>query len=251
MWDAVKNNDIDLIRDILKLKPVKKFLGNKSREQIYYDEEAPLHLAAFSGQNDLIRVLVLEGGLDVDSYNVYSDGSGFKVTPLHFAAYKNKVSTIKCLLLLGADPNLPGKWGKAFGTPRDFARHKKCFEAAAVLETSLKELVQEVDEVTNENQLQIAEAKVRMQMKLLEDAQCELLALKATMGLNEGQDENCLCVQCKEIPRKKIFSCIECDRIFCNSCRLKTSTCGNCNADFERSSPKRNIWAEKYLKVIK
>ncbi len=33
---------------------------------------------------------MLEGGFDVDSYNVYRDGSGFAVTPLHFAAYKNK-----------------------------------------------------------------------------------------------------------------------------------------------------------------
>ncbi len=33
---------------------------------------------------------MLRGGFDVDSYNVFSDDSGYEVTPLHFAVYKNK-----------------------------------------------------------------------------------------------------------------------------------------------------------------
>jgi len=33
---------------------------------------------------------MLDGGMDADAVNVYTDGAGYAVTPLHFAAYKNK-----------------------------------------------------------------------------------------------------------------------------------------------------------------
>ncbi len=79
---------------------------------MYWDEEAPLHLAAYCGYNHLVTCrtimcigkntstpylnalnqleLMLDNGVDVDSYNVFSDDSGYEVTALHFAVYKNK-----------------------------------------------------------------------------------------------------------------------------------------------------------------
>jgi ankyrin repeat protein len=89
LWDAVNKCDADLIRDILSLDKVQTYL--RTREQVYVDEEAPLHLAAYHGHNDLIEMMV-KLGMDVDSFNVYSDESGYKVTPLHWAVYKNKGS---------------------------------------------------------------------------------------------------------------------------------------------------------------
>ena len=54
--------------------------------QFWSDEEAPLHLAAYCGHNDVVGMLV-ERGADVDAYNVYRDTLDC-VTPLHFAVYK-------------------------------------------------------------------------------------------------------------------------------------------------------------------
>ena len=53
------------------------------------DEEAPLHLAAYCGHNDIVRTLI-DAGFDVDAVNVYSDRSGYRITPLHWAVYRNR-----------------------------------------------------------------------------------------------------------------------------------------------------------------
>ena len=90
------------------------------RPQLWNDEEAPLHLAAYCGHNDVVGMLV-DRGADIDAFNVYRDTLDC-VTPLHFAVYKNKISTVRLLLRMGADPTLYGKWGRAEGTPIQFAR---------------------------------------------------------------------------------------------------------------------------------
>lgn len=268
MWDAVSTNDADLIRDILKLKQVRRYLS-RNREQVYLDEEAPLHLAAYSGQNDLIRVLVVEGGFDVDSYNVYSDKSGFRITPLHFAAYKNKVGTVKYLLSLGADASLYGKWGEVNGTALEFARRRKNKEVAEILRKSEEE--EEIDEM---RQLRLAEdvfddaevvkraeeaeAKVRSLSRQLDEAKFELKSLKSKLFPENSNSSNanfsaerkcCCCVVCLMIPPKKIYSCGECDQIMCNGCRSRLTSCPCCRIEFDRTSPRRNRWAEKFVEV--
>ena len=90
------------------------------RPQLWNDEEAPLHLAAYCGHNDVVGMLV-DRGADIDAFNVYRDTLDC-VTPLHFAVYKNKISTVRLLLRMGADPTLFGKWGRAEGTAIQFAR---------------------------------------------------------------------------------------------------------------------------------
>ena len=65
--------------------------------------------------------LLADHGADVDAFNVYRDTLDC-VTALHFAVYKNKVSTVRMLLGMGADPTLFGRWGRAEGTPMQFAR---------------------------------------------------------------------------------------------------------------------------------
>ncbi len=105
--------------------------------QIWYEEEAPLHLAAYCGHNDVIGILA-DCGVDIDSFNVYRD-TWDRVTPLHFAVYKNKVATVRYLLELGADTSLYGKWGKAEGTPLHFAKYKKHSKLVDIIEEHIDE----------------------------------------------------------------------------------------------------------------
>lgn len=53
MWDAVKEYDMDELEDLLSLERVQIELR---RDQVWRDEEAPLHLAAYCGYNDVIKV---------------------------------------------------------------------------------------------------------------------------------------------------------------------------------------------------
>ena len=39
--------------------------------------------------NDFVD-LMISFGMDADSYNIYTDRTGYKITPLHWAVYKNK-----------------------------------------------------------------------------------------------------------------------------------------------------------------
>ena len=127
LWDAVGKNDLEVVQAILERKVVREEMP---RVQVWHNEEAPLHLAAYCGHDSILRHLVAAGA-SLDSYNAYSDG--MSVTPLHFAVYKNKVGTVKQLIELGADPGLSGKWGTARGTPLDFARQRKLGEMVEIL----------------------------------------------------------------------------------------------------------------------
>ncbi len=48
-------NKKDYCRSDFSLAQVQKFLRQTHHEQVYYDEEAPLHLAAYCGYNDLVQ----------------------------------------------------------------------------------------------------------------------------------------------------------------------------------------------------
>ena len=53
MWDAVKEYDLGALEDLLSMERVQIELR---RGQIWRNEEAPLHLAAYCGYNDIIKV---------------------------------------------------------------------------------------------------------------------------------------------------------------------------------------------------
>lgn len=118
MWDAVSRNEIDAVQHLLHEDRVKTEIQNL---KVWRNEEAPLHLAAYCGYNDILELL-LNHGADIDSFNVYSDG--YKVTCLHFAVYRNKVGTVKFLMEHGADPALVGRWGSTRGDAFDFAKQR-------------------------------------------------------------------------------------------------------------------------------
>ncbi len=85
LWDAVAKNDARLVKKILKMDKVRiyavaysttccwtqsdtcfftlqvqDFLNpeaeDEDEEQVFYDEEAPLHLAAYCGYNELVKL---------------------------------------------------------------------------------------------------------------------------------------------------------------------------------------------------
>ena len=83
-----------------------------------------LHIAAYHGQVEAIKVLLKEGA-DV---NAKRDKDGR--TPLHWAAWKGQVEAIKLLLKAGAKVNAKEKTGK---TPLHSAALKGQVEAIKVL----------------------------------------------------------------------------------------------------------------------
>jgi uncharacterized protein len=85
-----------------------------------------LHLAAFFGQEDAVRLLV-EQGADV---NVVSRNPDIVVTPLHSAAARAHPGIVKLLLEAGADPNARQPDGF---TALDAARHNGDEESAEAL----------------------------------------------------------------------------------------------------------------------
>ncbi|GAA6041380.1 hypothetical protein JCM8097_007694 [Rhodosporidiobolus ruineniae] len=101
----------------------------------------PLHAAASSGSETVVRMLI-EAGADVNSprlprrySNERSKASGLSVgtqgsTPLHFAAANGHVGIIKLLLTYGADPRIAEKHGV---TPDQLAVQNGHDEAAALL----------------------------------------------------------------------------------------------------------------------
>lgn len=56
-----------------------------------------LHVAAGNGQNDSVRLLVEQGGIDVNQQ------SGQQTTALHHAVYGGHLDTVQLLVTLGGD----------------------------------------------------------------------------------------------------------------------------------------------------
>lgn len=99
-------NEIDLAEQILnRLKDVKQAMTATTKIEMSDQrprEFACLHLAAYYGYTDLVRLYVKFGepyGISVDFPNEKKD------TALFWATKCGHVDTVKCLLSLGADPN--------------------------------------------------------------------------------------------------------------------------------------------------
>ena len=80
--------------------------------EIGYDKDRPLHVAAIWGDVEAIDMLVAAGA-DVDARGE------FQFTPLRQAVGQGHVAAARRLLELGASPHTRGDWG---GTPNELAR---------------------------------------------------------------------------------------------------------------------------------
>lgn len=63
------------------------------------------------------------------------------------------------------------------------------------------------------------------------------------------------CVVCLAVPKEKVFSCFQCDKIICSVClsklkETKPTSCPSCRTNFEKNSPKRNRLAESILDEV-
>jgi uncharacterized protein len=83
-----------------------------SVNEIGYDNDRPLHVAAIWGDVQAIEMLVAAGA-DVDARGE------FRFTPLRHAVSQGHVAAARRLLELGASPHARGDWG---GTPHELAK---------------------------------------------------------------------------------------------------------------------------------
>lgn len=120
LYVAVHCNYLASLETVLSKEEVKRS-GYLNRSE-WKNGKDPLHLAAQYGRDDMIRMLV-EAGVDVNCYSVWD--SKERWTALHWAVYRNRLSSVRLLLKLGADAELPGRIGTLSGTALDWARKLK------------------------------------------------------------------------------------------------------------------------------
>ena len=95
-----------------------------SVNEVGYDKDRPLHVAAVWGDVQAIEMLVAAGA-EVDARG--ED----QFTPLHNAVGQGHVAAARRLLELGASPHTRGEWG---GTPNEYARQKGDPEMTALFD---------------------------------------------------------------------------------------------------------------------
>eukprot|EP00095_Tigriopus_kingsejongensis_P010190 maker-scaffold105_size367834-snap-gene-2.31 protein:Tk10190 transcript:maker-scaffold105_size367834-snap-gene-2.31-mRNA-1 annotation:"ankyrin repeat protein" len=243
MWNAVSQNEIGEIQRLIHEHKVTDELRTL---RIWRNEEAPIHLAAYCGYNDILT-LFLDHGVDVDSYNVYSDG--YKVTCLHFAIYRNKVSTVKLLMERGADPSLVGVWGSTRGSAIDFARQRGLRSLIPTLKQEAKsdeepdspEPVRKLDEASKVKIAELQAKRIALESEL-KRVEKDLANLTRCAKV---PDYNLECSVCLNVPKNKILTCRNCDVLMCNACQGQVEICPGCRSSFTDESPHRNRWAEK------
>ncbi|XP_021023070.1 transient receptor potential cation channel subfamily A member 1 [Mus caroli] len=90
---------VDIEGDMCRLED---FIKNRRKLSKYEDENlCPLHHAAAEGQVELMELII--NGSSCEVLNIMD---GYGNTPLHCAAEKNQVESVKFLLSQGANPNL-------------------------------------------------------------------------------------------------------------------------------------------------
>ncbi|XP_059086078.1 putative ankyrin repeat protein RF_0580 [Tigriopus californicus] len=251
MWDAVSRNEIEAVQHLLNEDRVKTEIPTL---KVWRNEEAPLHLAAYCGYNDILALL-LNHGADIDSFNVYSDG--YKVTCIHFAVYRNKVGTVKFLMEHGADPALVGKWGSTRGDAFDFARQRGLRSLITILRSSTPdddssdngfkpEVVDELDQITQGKVMELREKRSKLQSEL-KKLEKDLAQLTTNV---KGSEVNLECSVCLTVPQKNILTCRKCDVLLCHACQDQVKVCPGCRSNFDEDLPHRNRWAEKLVNIL-
>ena len=81
----------------------------------------PMHYAAAHGQAEMVQLLI-EKGIDINSYCYFGEDWQHSITALHWAVLDEKRETVQTLLDLGANIQLHGHCYHFSGTSLDFAR---------------------------------------------------------------------------------------------------------------------------------
>ncbi|MEJ2741181.1 MAG: ankyrin repeat domain-containing protein [Gammaproteobacteria bacterium] len=113
---AIYHNHLEAIKLLIAL--------GADANQWFSDGKSPLHLAAFNGQIDAIRTLVVPRGAYINI------GNNKGITPLFLAAQNGHIPAIHTLLDLGANSNAQMHDNE---TPVFFAARFGCSDAIAIL----------------------------------------------------------------------------------------------------------------------
>jgi len=119
LWEAIYQNDIASVQQLLKGPPV-----GKIRDSSY---DTPLHLAVKRKLPEIAQLLI-ENGADVNAKDGY--GFGYYNTPLHLAVKRKLPEIAQLLIENGADVNAKGGYGE---TPLHLAVRNKLPEIAQLL----------------------------------------------------------------------------------------------------------------------
>ncbi|MDR3688834.1 MAG: ankyrin repeat domain-containing protein [Fimbriimonas sp.] len=120
MFRAVKNGDIDKVRELLAADA--DLVHARDAEA-----STPIHYAAWKGHPEII-VLLADAGADVNAHN---DNGHWGTTPLHAAAHGNRPQAVEALIRKGANVNSPKSTGP--GTPLAETKVHNATAAAKVL----------------------------------------------------------------------------------------------------------------------
>jgi uncharacterized protein len=99
--EAAAVGDVDRLRELVELRP-------ELTNALASDGFTPLHLAAFFGRTDAVRLL-LDRGADANT----TATNDTRVAPLHSAAAGGDREAVRLLLAAGADPNARQRGGFA------------------------------------------------------------------------------------------------------------------------------------------
>ncbi|WP_447933209.1 ankyrin repeat domain-containing protein [Wolbachia endosymbiont of Dactylopius coccus] len=101
--------------------------------------QAPIHIAAYYGNKNIVKFFVVEKGVDVNWQDGYTSGLhsyGNYSTPLHWASKGDHLDVVEYLVSLGANINAQDWYRK---TPLDIARNKGNNDIVEYLKGELKE----------------------------------------------------------------------------------------------------------------
>ncbi len=107
--ECARNNDIQQFQTTLESKVISDRLKNTLEWN--HLNGAPIHVAAFAGRYEMLKLL-LENGGRVNSYWQVANEieKSFRVAPLALAIAKEQFTTIKLLMKFGADEKMEIKF---------------------------------------------------------------------------------------------------------------------------------------------
>lgn len=124
MLQAVRNNNIDEVRTILKRgADVNDHMNDVITDDGIRDEVTVLHMAAYLGHADIAKYL-LDHGANLHEVDFE------RKTPMHYAAEKGRIEIIKILMDYGADLHARDRYDR---TPLHYATREGRLETTTFL----------------------------------------------------------------------------------------------------------------------